>query len=79
MKPGMLYALVGILAVVAVTQWRASVREAQAMRANPPASEIIEVDGVPVHYQIKGTGPDLVLLHGASGNLNDFTMGFTDR
>lgn len=79
MKPSVLYSLVVILAVVAVTQWRAGVREAEAMRANPPASDFVEVDGVPVHYQIKGEGPDLVLLHGASGNLNDFTMGFTER
>ena len=79
MKPSVLYSLVVILAVVAVTQWHAGVREAEAMRANPPASDFVEVDDVPVHYQIKGEGPDLVLLHGASGNLNDFTMGFTDR
>ena len=75
----MLYLLILFLAVFAVTQWRASVREASAMTANPPEGEIIEVGGVPVHYKIMGEGPDLILLHGASGNLNDFTMGFADR
>lgn len=75
----MLYSLILVLGVMAVTQWRAGVREAQAVRDNPPANEIIEVDGVPVHYKVMGSGPDLVLIHGASGNLNDFTLGFTDR
>ncbi|MEW9920771.1 alpha/beta fold hydrolase [Marimonas sp. MJW-29] len=75
----MLYIVILVLAVVVLTQWRAGVREGQWVRAHPPAHEIIEIDGVPVHYRIKGEGPDLVLIHGASGNMNDFTMGFTDR
>jgi pimeloyl-ACP methyl ester carboxylesterase len=32
-----------------------------------------------VHAQVEGSGPDLVLLHGASGNLRDFTFSFVDR
>lgn len=75
----MLYFAILILALVAATQWRAGTREAAAVRDNPPAAEFIEIDGVPVHYRIKGSGPDLVLIHGASGNMNDFTMGFSDR
>ena len=75
----MIYLLILVLAVVAVTQWRAGTRESAAMRAAPPAGEMIEVDGVPVHVRVMGSGPDLVMLHGASGNMNDFTLGFTDR
>lgn len=75
----MLYVLVLACAIVAITQWRAGTRESAAMRATPPAGEMIEVDGVPVHVRVMGSGPDLVLLHGASGNMNDFTLGFTDR
>jgi pimeloyl-ACP methyl ester carboxylesterase len=75
----MLWVLLGLLVCVALVQWRAASREAQINTAFPPTGEIVSVDGVPVHYRIMGQGPDLVLLHGASGNLNDFTMGFTDR
>ena len=69
--------LLALIAVgVAVTQWRAAAHERAAEAAHPPAGEIITIDGVPVHYKIMGDGPDLVIIHGASGNLNEFTMGF---
>lgn len=58
---------------------RAAGREAQAEADFPPIGKIIDVGGVPVHVLIRGTGPDLVLLHGASGNLRDFDFGFIDR
>lgn len=65
--------------LVGVTQWRASAHEAAAEAAHPPAGQIVHVDGVPVHYKVIGSGPDLVLIHGASGNLNEFTMGFAQE
>ncbi|THH39190.1 alpha/beta hydrolase [Aliishimia ponticola] len=41
----------------------------------PPEGELIEVDGTDIHVQVFGdNGPDLVLLHGASGNSRDFTF-----
>jgi pimeloyl-ACP methyl ester carboxylesterase len=57
---------------------RAAAREAQAEADFPPIGQIIDVGGVPVHVMIRGTGPDLVLIHGASGNLRDFDFGFID-
>ena len=68
-----------VIAVIALTQWRAHVREAGAEAAYPPIGEIVVVDGVPVHAYVAGSGPDLVLIHGASGNLRDFTFEFTKR
>ena len=68
-----------LLGVVALTQWRATAQERGAEAAHPPSGDIIDVDGVPVHYQVMGDGPDLILIHGASGNLRDFTLGFADR
>ena len=46
-------------------------------RAAPPEpdGEILTVDGVPLHFQRSGRGPAVVLLHGASGNLRDWTLG----
>jgi pimeloyl-ACP methyl ester carboxylesterase len=32
-----------------------------------------------VHAVVRGTGPDLVLIHGASGSLRDFTFDLVDR
>ncbi|WP_343035643.1 alpha/beta hydrolase [Sulfitobacter maritimus] len=65
--------------LVGVTQWRARTQEAAAEARHPPEGQIIDVDGLAVHAKIIGSGPDLVLIHGASGNLRDFTMGFAER
>jgi pimeloyl-ACP methyl ester carboxylesterase len=53
---------------------RANAREAAAEAAFPPLGQILTVDGLRVHAFVAGTGPDLVLIHGASGNLRDFTF-----
>lgn len=68
-----------VLAIVVAVQWRAATREAAAMRDYPPQGRVIDVDGTPVHVLIAGSGPDLVLLHGASGNVRDWTFDFSDR
>lgn len=64
---------------VLLTQWRAQGRDARAQQATPPTGQFVMVDGLRVHVQVAGTGPDLVLIHGASGNLRDFTFGLMDR
>lgn len=40
-----------------------------------PTGSFVAVNGARVHYVQQGSGPDLVLLHGASGNLRDWTFG----
>ncbi|MEP3297685.1 MAG: alpha/beta hydrolase [Pseudoruegeria sp.] len=37
------------------------------------------VDGIPVHAVVRGQGPDVILIHGASGNARDFTFDLVDR
>ncbi|GFE50154.1 hydrolase or acyltransferase (alpha/beta hydrolase) [Roseobacter cerasinus] len=64
-----------VLALVAVVQWRATAREAQASADFPPTGQLIATGSRRVHVQVLGdNGPDLVLLHGASGSLREFTF-----
>ena len=55
--------------------WRAERAEARF----PPSGRFVDVGGVAVHYVRAGAGPEVVLIHGAGGNLRDFTFGFMDR
>ena len=68
-----------IAGLVALTQWRAHQREVAADTAYPPIGELLDVDGVTVHAKVIGNGPDLVLIHGASGNMRDFTYDMVDE
>ena len=70
--PKLAISLVLILfALVAATLWLAARRAEQAEAAYPPVGAFVTVDGRRVHYVLRGQGPDLVLIHGASGNLRD--------
>lgn len=58
----------------------AATRREQAAEARwPPTGRLIEVGGRRVHAHVQGQGPDLVLIHGASGNTRDFTFALADR
>jgi pimeloyl-ACP methyl ester carboxylesterase len=58
---------------------RATTREADATATWPPEGTLVQVGGRTVHAVTRGQGPDLILIHGASGNLRDFTLSFMDR
>lgn len=60
-----------LFVLVPVTLWQAARRAEQAEAAYPPVGAFVTVDGRRVHYVLRGQGPDLVLIHGASGNLRD--------
>lgn len=75
----LLFVLLGVTLIgVAVVQLFALKRERDAAVSFPPAGQLIDVGGVTVHAEQMGTGPDLILLHGASGSTRDFTLGFAD-
>lgn len=71
--------IIGTLGLAGVTHWRASAREAAAEAAFPPSGDFLTVNGKRLHYEIAGAGPDLVLIHGASGSLRDLTFALRDR
>lgn len=45
----------------------------------PPSGRLLRVNGRQVHAHVEGRGPEVILLHGASGNLRDFTFSLTGR
>ncbi|MFD0857994.1 alpha/beta fold hydrolase [Roseovarius aquimarinus] len=75
----LIYLALFIAALVAVVQVTAAVRERRAVAEYPPEGQILDVDGVQVHAVVMGDGPDLVLIHGASGNTRDMTFSLAPR
>ncbi|MEO1000512.1 MAG: alpha/beta hydrolase [Pseudomonadota bacterium] len=41
----------------------------------PPEGDFVTVEGTRLHYLRQGAGPPLILIHGASGNLRDWSFG----
>lgn len=63
-----------LLGLTGATQVLAARREARAAKLTPPTGQDVEVAGRRVHVEVLGAeGPDLVLIHGSSGNIRDFT------
>lgn len=69
------FAGLGAVATGLTAQYRAT----QAEGDYPPIGEFVEVTGGQVHYVQDGSGPHLVLLHGAGGNLREFTFDLMGR
>ncbi len=62
-----------------LTGLSAQYRTAQAEAAYPPLGGFVAVEGGRVHYVQEGSGPHLILLHGAGGNLREFTFDLMGR
>lgn len=71
--------LLVLVILAGATLWRASSREKLAEAAFPPTGAFVTVNGRRIHYEMQGQGPDLVMIHGASGSLRDFTFALRDR
>ncbi len=63
--------ILGLLLVLAALAWRIRQREAAIRRRYPPLGVLVPVEGRLVHALMMGAGPDLVLIHGASGQVRD--------
>ena len=75
--------LLGALGVAACSGRSANpLPDRVAEAAFPPIGRIIDVDGLPVHVYEKGAGnggPPVILIHGASVNLRDWSFSLMDR
>lgn len=63
-----------VISGAALTNHRADAREDAAEAAYPPDGQFVDIDGTRMHVLVEGDGPDLVLIHGSSGSLRDFTF-----
>ena len=78
-RRSVLKAGIALAAAIAGTGLAARVRANAAEERHPPLGDFVEVGGAAVHYLQRGEGPDVVLVHGAGGNLRDFAFGFLDQ
>lgn len=65
--------------VTGAASWKSNRNDAAAIAAHPPLGDFITVDGTRIHYLIEGSGPAIVLIHGAGGNMRDFTFQLTGK
>ena len=63
-----------VILLVGLTLFLSERRVAAANAKYPPLGEIVDINGKSIHALVMGEGPDLVLIHGASGNMRDFTL-----
>lgn len=78
MKTTVMVILGLVVVTIGLVQIFALKRERDAARDYPPEGQLVDIDGVSIHAVQMGQGPDLVLLHGASGNTRDYTLAFAD-
>ncbi|WP_125184474.1 alpha/beta fold hydrolase [Hyphobacterium indicum] len=45
----------------------------------PPAGHFIEIDNARIRYVEEGTGPAVLILHGASSNAEDMRLALGDH
>lgn len=79
MAAKLIWTALGALMLIAGCGTLAGQREAQARADFPPIGQLLNIDGTQVHAWTRGSGPDVVLLHGAGGNLRDYTFDLADR
>lgn len=79
MKTALVLVFLALAGFAAFVWVKARMNELRAIAAYPPQGELLEIDGHQVHAVVEGSGPDLVLIHGSSGNARDFTFALVDR
>lgn len=64
--------------LIAATYGVATLRRRRAEAVYPPTGVFVDMGGLRLHYRQAGSGPDVVLLHGASGSVREFDFGLMD-
>jgi len=68
--------VVSLAVVIAVLS---NLKQARWAKSHPAVGQFVNVDGRQLHYLKSGSGPALIVLHGAGGNLRDFTYSLMAR
>jgi pimeloyl-ACP methyl ester carboxylesterase len=63
------------LALTAALWLRLHIRRRRIEARFAPIGAFVTIGGAKLHYKISGSGPDIVLIHGASGNLREWEFG----
>ncbi|SEN97735.1 Pimeloyl-ACP methyl ester carboxylesterase [Pseudorhodobacter antarcticus] len=79
LAPSLLIAALALGGCAALVDRKATAREDAAATLYPPTGQFVTVNGTRIHADVQGAGPDLVLIHGASGSSRDFTFDLTRR
>ena len=75
-----LFWAMAILLALALIVWAiSSLKQAQWTKSHPALGQFVMIEGKNLHYVKTGTGPPLIALHGAGGNLRDFTFSLTQK
>jgi pimeloyl-ACP methyl ester carboxylesterase len=64
----------GAAAALAASALFVQLRTRRAESDNPPVGKFVDVDGVRLHYIVRGRGSPVVLLHGNGALVQDFTL-----
>lgn len=72
-----------VILFAGITIMRARHNEHRAEASHPPEGQFLDMEGHRLHVvvcgQPQGTAPDLVLIHGSSGNTRDYTHRLVDQ
>jgi pimeloyl-ACP methyl ester carboxylesterase len=65
-----------LVACLVFYTWRVAKKVRAAL---PPPGRFIDVDGARIHYLDEGSGPTILLIHGLSGQMRNFTHSLTGK
>ncbi|MGZ9812394.1 alpha/beta fold hydrolase [Pseudoroseicyclus sp. H15] len=75
----MAISLIVLLALALAVTFAVRQQRIRAEAAFPPLGQVLQVNGRAVHVAEAGAGPVVILIHGAGGNLRDFSFDLMGR